>query len=170
MIVNVDLAAIEVRRQKEGAVQQGEALVNRAAGGVIEGHHSAAGAGPVGDDAILGIKNERSAAEVAAVAVGHGSGRAARAAITVWIFCGPGYGHHQRILVALWVVERGCAAVIIGNPEILPGKNGDSPRVQELSVCGSGYAGSIGDQISLEIAGLLGAQHRSTSQCHEKPE
>ena len=62
------------------------------------------------------------------------------------------------------------AAVIIGNPEILPGKNGDSPRVQKLSVCGSGYAGSIGDQIGLEIAGLLGVQHRSTSQCHEQPE
>ena len=58
-IEDVDFAAIEVRRQKEGAVEQGETFVNRAAGGVIEGHRRCvAGAGPVGDEAIFSVKNE----------------------------------------------------------------------------------------------------------------
>jgi hypothetical protein len=65
LIVDVDFAAIEVRRQKGGAVEQSETFVNRAAGGVIEGHcRCVAGAGPVGDKAIFGVKNELSAAEV----------------------------------------------------------------------------------------------------------
>jgi hypothetical protein len=37
VIIDVNSAAIEVCRQKEGAVEQGETFVNRAARGVIEG-------------------------------------------------------------------------------------------------------------------------------------
>ena len=67
---NVDFAAVEIRRQKEGAVEQRETFVNRAAGGVIEGHRCCvAGASPAGDEAIFGVKNELSATEVSAVAV-----------------------------------------------------------------------------------------------------
>ena len=163
MIVDVDFATIEVRCQKKGAVQHSETLVNRAAGRVIESHDRAAGSGPVGDDAIFGVKNERSAPKVAAVAVGYVSRRAARTAITVGIFCGPRYGHHQRILAALRVIERRRAPVIIGNPEILPRKKGDSPWVQELSISSSGCASGVRDQIGLRIPGLLGEQPRRYS-------
>ncbi len=34
-----------------------------------------------------------------------------------------------------WPPMRGGAAVIVGDPEILSGKNGDSSRVQKLRVC-----------------------------------
>ena len=64
MIEDIDFAAVEVRCQKAGAVEQGETFVNRATGGVIEGHcRCVAGAGPVSDDAIFGVKNKLSAAE-----------------------------------------------------------------------------------------------------------
>jgi hypothetical protein len=49
----------------------------------------------------MGVKNERSSSEVAAVGVCHGSRRAARTTIAVWIFGRPGYGYYQGILVAL---------------------------------------------------------------------
>src|ERR1700720_4563302 len=95
MIEDIDFAAIEVRCQEEGAVKQVETFVNRTTGGVVEGHcRCIAGAGPVSDDAIFGVKNKLSAAEDRAVAVCHGSRRTARTAITVWIVSSPGYGHY----------------------------------------------------------------------------
>ncbi len=159
---HVDLAAIEVRRQKDVAVDHGEAFVDCAAGGVVEANcRRAAGAGPAGDEAVFGVKNELSAAEVGGVAVGDVSRWASGTAISVGIFCGAGDGHHQRgILGAVQVIQSRGAAVIVGDPEILPGKNRDSPGVQKLRVRGCGYAGGIGDQVGLEKAGLLGSQPR----------
>jgi hypothetical protein len=57
-IENVDFSAIEVRRQKKGAVERRQAFINRAAGGVIESHGCrVACASPAGDEAILSVKN-----------------------------------------------------------------------------------------------------------------
>ena len=70
MIENVDFSAIEVRRQKERAVEQCQTFVNCAAGGVVEDNRcGVAGASPVGDQAIFGVKNKPPTAEVAAVSV-----------------------------------------------------------------------------------------------------
>jgi hypothetical protein len=69
-IKDVDFPVIEVCRQKEGTVEQGETFVNRAAGRVIEGDCcGVVGAGPVGNEAVFCIKNELPAAEVDAISV-----------------------------------------------------------------------------------------------------
>ena len=84
---------------------------------------SVAGTVPVDDEAVLGVENERTAGKVGAVGVGHRSGRTTRATITVWIPCCPRYGHDQSsVFVAILVIERGDAAVVVGDPEILPGR------------------------------------------------
>ena len=120
MIEHVDFAAIEVRRQKESAIEQGETLVNRTAGGVIKVYACRiAGPIPTRKDAVFGVKNEQCATEVTAVGVGHGAGWATRTAVAVWIFCGSGYGYHEAsIFFPLVVIERRGTAVVVGDPEV----------------------------------------------------
>src|ERR1700722_20727174 len=97
--------------------------------------------------------------EVRAVCVCPIFRRATRTTITVWIVCGSGYGHYKTsILVALVVIKGRGAAVVVGDPEILPGYKGDSPGVQQVRVRSFGYASSIGNQVGLGIAGLLSPQ------------
>src|SRR5581483_8281863 len=92
----VDFAAVEVRRQKKRAVYQAETFVNRPTGCVIKGNCGCvAGAGPVGDDAIFSVKNKLPTTKVAAIAVCHGARGTTRAAIAVWIVCGPGYRYDE---------------------------------------------------------------------------
>ena len=126
-IENIDSSTIEGRRQKKCAVERRKAFINRAARGVIESHGCCvARAGPTGDEAIFSVKNELPSIEISTVPVRHVTRWTAGPAIAVRIARCPGYCHHEPgILVALVVIESGSAAVIIGDPEVLPWKNGD---------------------------------------------
>src|SRR5437660_8432481 len=107
------------------------------------------------------LSHMRPAIKISTVPVRHGARGTAGAAVTIWIVRCPRYGHDEAgILIALIIIESGCTAVIVGDPEVLPRKNRDSPGIQQLRIGGIRYACSIRDQIGLGIAGLLSAQSR----------
>ena len=162
VIENVDFPAIEISRQKKRAVERRQAFINCATGGVIESHIcGVACAGPAGDEAILSVKDKQPALEIGTVPVRDRGRGTAGAAVTIRIVRGPRYGHDEPgILSALVIIESGCTAVIVGDPEVLPRKNRDSPGIQQLRIGSIRYAGSIRDQIGLGIAGLLSEQSR----------
>jgi len=136
-IENLDFSAIEVRRQKKGAVERRQAFINRAAGRVIESHGCrVACANPAGDEAILSLKNELPAIEISAASVETLPVGQPGLHLPFGLCVAPGIVTTRPVFfIALVIIASGSAAAVIDDPRVLPRKNRNPPGVQQLRIC-----------------------------------